>query len=234
MLFGKKKDEDEKQQTLDVKEAASEKKDKKMPEDTQKAPEMPKNDFVNPFNQNPNENNSMSGNSNSNAPGTTNNSQPQQPQTLNPNSAAPTPDFGMQTPNQQQTSQLSEERINDLIEETVEKILDEKWEKFIQSVEKIINWKEKQEEEMNKVKTDIIDMRDAVETVEKKIFAKINEYDKDILDVGSEIRALEKVFQKITPTLVNNISELTRITDDLREIRGPKKETSSKTNSSNS
>ncbi|MFW5704999.1 MAG: hypothetical protein ACOCXG_04080 [Nanoarchaeota archaeon] len=216
MLFGKKKEEDEKQQTLDVKEAASEKKDEKMPEETQKAPEMPKNDFVNPFSQSQNNEDFMQNHANFSQ--TQQNNQQQQ--------NAPAPNFDVSQ--QQNSASIDEEKINDLIEETVEKILDEKWEKFIQSVEKIINWKEKQEEEMNKVKTDIIDMRDAVEKVEKKIFAKINEYDKDILDVGSEIRALEKVFQKITPTLVNNISELTRITDDLREIRGPKKENDKK------
>jgi len=40
-------------------------------------------------------------------------------------------------------------------------------------------------------------MKDEVENLHKAIVAKIGEYDKNLLDVGTEIKAMEKVFQKV-------------------------------------
>ncbi|HLC99104.1 MAG TPA: hypothetical protein VJC00_03800, partial [Candidatus Nanoarchaeia archaeon] len=48
------------------------------------------------------------------------------------------------------------------------------------------------------------------------VLGKIGEYDKGIVDIGVEIKALEKVFQKILPGFMENVNELSRITSSMK------------------
>ena len=45
--------------------------------------------------------------------------------------------------------------------------------------------------------------------------SKIADYDKNLLSVGTEIKAME-VFQKVLPTLTENVGELSRITKEIK------------------
>lgn len=136
-----------------------------------------------------------------------------------------------QTPNTPQTAtpfqnnhstMANQDQIQNLIDETVEKVIAEKWEKIVSNVEKVVKWKDKIDMQMNLVKTDLVDMKTSLEKVEGKILEKVESYDKNILDVNSEIRALEKVFQKITPTLINNVNELSKIAEDFKTTQDEK------------
>lgn len=118
---------------------------------------------------------------------------------------------------------ISREEIEEMINETVEKVIEERWGDIVAKIEKVVSWKEKQEAHVNMIKEDIVSLKDAFENLEKKMITKIGDYDRNILDVNSELKALEKVFQKITPTLVNNINELSKIT---RELKGDRDEPS--------
>jgi archaellum component FlaC len=154
--------------------------------------------------------------------------QPTQPLS-SPFGAAPAPGFTVSQPAQptrpqfempqQPMSALNEEKVQEMIDETVEKIIDERWQQFTDNVQKILDWKEQVDQELTAFKDNFTQMKDQFDTLEKKIIAKVNDYDKNILDVNAEMKALEKVFQKITPTLVNNINELQKITEDLKSIK---------------
>ena len=54
-------------------------------------------------------------------------------------------------------------------------------------------------------------MRASVENLHKGIMDKIGQYDRNITDVGTEIKAIEKVFQKVHPSLTENVNRLERI-----------------------
>jgi hypothetical protein len=120
---------------------------------------------------------------------------------------------------QQMSSNLDEDMIKELIVENVEKIIGERWEKVTSSVESVVGWKDKIEREIDLLKHDIMSIKDGFEQFEKRLLNKVNSYDRNILDVNSEIKALEKVFNKITPTLVNNVNELSKIADNLRGVK---------------
>jgi hypothetical protein len=64
------------------------------------------------------------------------------------------------------------------------------------------------------------DMKMDLDGLHKAIVARIGEYDKTLMDVGTEIKAMEKVFQKVLPELTGNIQELSRIT---KNVKGPAK-----------
>ncbi len=112
---------------------------------------------------------------------------------------------------------LTKNEVQEMIEETIERVIDEELHKLTSSVKKVIVWKEKVENEIAALKEDILNLKDGFDRLEKRVLGKINDYDKNILDVSSEIKALEKVFQKITPKLVNNVNELSRIAKMLKE-----------------
>ncbi len=106
------------------------------------------------------------------------------------------------------------------VEEIAEAIIDEKWEEMIKSINRIMEWKDATETRMARIEQQFNDLKDNFDSLHAAIIGKIGEYDKNILNVGTEIKAMEKVFQKILPTFTENVSELSRIT---RKISGPKR-----------
>lgn len=125
----------------------------------------------------------------------------------------------IQQKTQYENSGLSKDEIQEMIDETVEKLIEEKWGDITLNIDKVIKWKDKTEETINSLKEDITTIGEGFSKLENKLITKISSYDRNILDVNSEIKALEKVFQKITPTLINNVNELEKIADKLREVK---------------
>jgi hypothetical protein len=103
------------------------------------------------------------------------------------------------------------------IEEMAEAIIDEKWEELIKNINKIFEWKEKTDDRVAKIEQAVEDMKKNYENLHKAIIGKISEYDENIMNVGTEIKAMEKVFQKILPTFTENVSELSRITKTVKK-----------------
>jgi hypothetical protein len=135
-------------------------------------------------------------------------------QSLNTNQPMQNQPTQNQTPQNiipQEKETYSKDRIQEIVDETVEQVIEERWQQIVEKIEKVAQWKDKQEQHINLIKEDIITMKESFEKLEKRIINKVSDYDKNILDVNSEIKALEKVFQKITPTLVNNVNELSNI-----------------------
>ena len=101
-------------------------------------------------------------------------------------------------------------------EELIEAIIDEKWNELLRDVNKIIEWKNQTETRVTSIEQEIKDMKDQFNNLHQAILGKIGEYDSHIVDIGTEIKAMEKVFAKVLPVFTQNVSELTRITDDFR------------------
>lgn len=100
----------------------------------------------------------------------------------------------------------------DVIEEIAEAIIDEKWKEFEEDLRKIIEWKDQTETHITQLTQQIQDLSTSVNSLHKNILNKISDYDKNIVDVGTEIKAMEKVFQKVLPTLTENVNKLERMT----------------------
>jgi hypothetical protein len=102
------------------------------------------------------------------------------------------------------------------IEELAEAIIDEKWETLIANVNRIIEWKEKTEAKVAEFETRIKSMKDDFDKLHSALLEKVGEYDSHIQDVGTEVKALEKVFQKVLPGFMENVAELSRITSKMK------------------
>ena len=134
---------------------------------------------------------------------------PQQTQTYQPLHEAEATEQSMPS--------IDEERI----QEVAEAIIDEKWEEFAADIKKVIEWKEKSEDRLAKLEQQLIDIRLSIDSLTKSIMGKISSYDQNIVDVGTEVKAMEKVFQKILPNLTESVNKLERMTKNKDTV--PKK-----------
>lgn len=124
----------------------------------------------------------------------------------------------MQMP-QQDFSQPQMQAATDVerIEELAEAIIDEKWNELVKNINKVIEWKTKTEARVNKLEQADDDLRNSLNTIHQTMMGKVEEYDKNIQNVGSEVKAMDKVFQKVLPQLTESIGELSRLTDKAKE-----------------
>lgn len=116
-------------------------------------------------------------------------------------------------PSYQGADQVTIERI----EEIAEAIIDEKWNEIVKSINKIIDWKERTEGNINKLEQKFEDLRREFDNLNKGVLGKIGEYDKNLGNLGVEIKAMERVFQKIIPTMTENVHALQKLTDKLTD-----------------
>jgi len=103
------------------------------------------------------------------------------------------------------------------IQEVTEAIIEEKWQEFAGDMRRVIEWKDRSEDRIAKVEQQLIDLRLSIDSLTKSIMGKITSYDQNIMDVGTEIKAMEKVFQKVLPTLTENVNKLDRMAKGYKE-----------------
>ena len=129
-------------------------------------------------------------------------------------------------PNYPETNEISQQNMQyqtttdtQRIEEIAEGIIDEKWDELMKNVDKIVSWKETTEERMAKIEQSIKEIKENFDRLHKGILTKVGEYDKNMKEVGTDIKALETVFKKILPSFTENVAELSRITKRVKEQR---------------
>lgn len=101
-------------------------------------------------------------------------------------------------------------------EETVEAIIDEKWNELVKDINTIIEWKNQAQNTIMSIEQQFKDLKEQFDKLHQALIAKIGEYDKNILDVGAEVKAMEKVFSKVLPVFTENVAELSKITKDMK------------------
>ena len=120
-----------------------------------------------------------------------------------------------QYPSQQYSQPSVQPQTSERIEEIAEAIIDEKWNEFTKDVTKIIEWKERTESRLARIEQDLKQLKESFDTLHKSVLGKISDYDRNITEVSTGINAMERVFQKVLPTLTDNVNKLSRITDSM-------------------
>jgi hypothetical protein len=114
---------------------------------------------------------------------------------------------------QPQSMQLDREIVNRL----VESIIDERWQEVVSSIGDIGLWKSSLDDELSSIKQEIVRMDQRYNNIQKAVLGKVDEYNENIMNINTEMKALEKVFEKIMEPLTDNIKELNRITKEMKE-----------------
>lgn len=102
-------------------------------------------------------------------------------------------------------------------EELIEAIINEKWNDLMKDINRIIAWKDAMSDQLSKMEQKIESLKDQYDKLHEAVIGKIGEYDKNILQVGAEVKAMEKVFSKVLPVFTENVGELSRIADKLKK-----------------
>ncbi|MEK6948053.1 MAG: hypothetical protein AABX19_02305 [Nanoarchaeota archaeon] len=124
--------------------------------------------------------------------------------------SAPLMDFG----NQQQNAapQIDSDRIHQI----VEAIVSEKFDELMSGVGNLSVWKEKINNDVVAIKQEILRINERFDNLQNAILGRIKDYDQNMQGVNTEMKALEKVFEKIVEPLTTNIKELDRLVKEMK------------------
>ena len=87
----------------------------------------------------------------------------------------------------------------------------------MQQVQHLTEANEKLTQRLQKLEQEFSSLQQNFDKLHQALIGKIGEYDQNILNVGTEIKAMEKVFQKILPTFTENVNELSRLTQKMKK-----------------
>jgi uncharacterized protein YoxC len=103
------------------------------------------------------------------------------------------------------------------IEEVAEAIISEKWQKFDKELDELKKSQEELSSAISGMQERITNVEKKIDMVIQEILGKVEEYGKGISDVGTELKAMQRVFNTIMPTFTENIKELQELVGAAKE-----------------
>lgn len=110
-----------------------------------------------------------------------------------------------------------QDNIYERIEEITEGLIDEKWEELLAEVKKIVEWKEKVEERQTRLQNDLEGLKENFKTLHQGVLGRLESYDERMQDVGTELKAVGKVFKDVIPEFVEYVKELKEIKEGMKK-----------------
>jgi uncharacterized phage infection (PIP) family protein YhgE len=96
------------------------------------------------------------------------------------------------------TSAIDDNRV----EEIAEAIIDEKWDVLVESVNKIVEWKEKVDSEIKQLQETVSGFNATLSKITEGVSEKLEEYDHELSDVKADVMAQNKVLRKALPDIL--------------------------------
>ncbi len=115
-------------------------------------------------------------------------------------------------PPEKKTTGVSIEEIERILEE----IVDERWKNVTNKINEYNNTNIKQEERINALEKRVNELSKRVDEISNAVMIKVDEYNKTMDDVNVEIKALEKVMEKLVPSMAEQIKELKSIVGSIK------------------
>ncbi|HLC58225.1 MAG TPA: hypothetical protein VJI68_00020 [Candidatus Nanoarchaeia archaeon] len=103
------------------------------------------------------------------------------------------------------------------LHQVIESIISEKWDDSMSKMGDISLWKERINTEIVSIKQEVMRISERFDQLQGAVLGRVKESDEGIKGIHTEMRALEKVFEKILEPLTSNIKELNKITEDLKK-----------------
>jgi len=95
--------------------------------------------------------------------------------------------------------------------------MDERMEDFVAEMKKVLEWKDKVEEQIKKIEGDVENLKTDFKELHRGVLGKIEEYDEGMRDVSTELKAVGKVFKEVIPAFAEDVKELGSITKSLKK-----------------
>ena len=109
--------------------------------------------------------------------------------------------------------------IDEKINELIEKYLEEKWQVVAQFLQDLKAWKNTVDNEIRELREEVTKLKARVDEIENGSQQKMNEVARTIMDLGAEIKAMERVLQQMLPDLVSSVRELSKIVSELKSMK---------------
>ncbi len=126
------------------------------------------------------------------------------------------PTFQQKTP-QATTEFLPSRDSQEQIEELVEAVIEEKWRRVLEDIGNLSAWRERVRNDVLALKQEMLRLETRFENLITAVTGKVKEYDKGMENIGTDVKALEKLLQQIITPLSTNVKELSRITETLKK-----------------
>lgn len=110
----------------------------------------------------------------------------------------------------------------DEVQEVAERIVEEKWKFAEKEIDSIKKWKEDFETNLSNLSDRMTKLEMKMDSIEQAILGKVEEYGKSISDVGTELKAMQKVFSTTMPAFTENIKELQGLVEETKERKKKK------------
>lgn len=101
----------------------------------------------------------------------------------------------------------------------IEAVVGEKWEEIMGNVGNIAVWKEKVNNDVLSIKQELVRLEERFEQLQGAVLGRVKEYDEGVRGIHTEMKALEKVFEKILEPLTSNIKDLNEVTLELKKLK---------------
>lgn len=138
----------------------------------------------------------------------------QPPQEGYPPEGYPQEEYPQGTPMGEQAAPDSYQDLDrERIEEIAEAIVEEKWAEKGKEIDRIVEWKDEVTAKLAQLQQQIDDLKASFDSLHKGMLGKISEYDENLTNVGTEIKAMEKVFSRVLPSLTDSVNKLQRISN---------------------
>jgi len=121
------------------------------------------------------------------------------------------------SPASSNSSSGADGNIYERIQEIAETMIDEKWDELLAEVKKIVEWKEKVEEKQLKIESDVQKLKDDFNVLHQGVLGKLEDYDTRMRDVGTDLKAVGRVFKDVIPEFVENVKELSSVTERMKK-----------------
>ncbi len=112
---------------------------------------------------------------------------------------------------------MSEDELVEKIEEVTETIIEEKWKDFVETVEKVIEWKSAFTERVDSMQKDVDYLKAEFDKLHTAILRKVEQYDKSMGNVGAQLKAMEMVFKDVLPKFTENVNKLSSYTKKVKK-----------------
>lgn len=103
------------------------------------------------------------------------------------------------------------------IEEIAEEIVAEKFSELKKKMSGLLDFKELVETKINGIDTRLKGIESSISRLQQSLLGRMQEYSRDIKNLGAGMQALENAFSKILNPLVDSVKELGSITSSLKK-----------------
>jgi hypothetical protein len=102
------------------------------------------------------------------------------------------------------------------LHQIAESVVNERWEELLSKAGNLPVWKEKVNMNITAIKQELVRISERFDNLQNAVLGKVKEYDQGVKNIHSEMKAMEKVFERILEPLVSNIKELDKITKEMK------------------